>query len=299
MALLKQALPGHAIVLAAPAVFAPFVELSPSIDRLFPSTELMRLNGFDGPVDIGIDLHGNGPASRELLAELNPGRLIGFANAGAGLAGPVWRADEHEVHRWCRLVCEGLGVDLPFPGVAGSIAVPEVAVPAAVSVVHPGAAAASRRWPADRFVQVARELRRQGHRVVVTGGGSERLLVSRIAVEAGVEPAFGMSLLELAGVIAAARLVVCGDTGVAHLASAYRTPSVVLFGPVSPANWGPPIDPRHVVLWHGDGTGDPHGAEPDPALLRISVSEVLAAATRLAELADDELPKQRALRTLG
>jgi hypothetical protein len=55
---------------------------------------------------------------------------------------------------------------------------------------------------------------------------------------------------------------------------------VVLFGPVSPALWGPP--PRigqgggalHVVLWHGDGTGDPWGAELDPALARITVDEV-------------------------
>ena len=38
---------------------------------------------------------------------------------------------------------------------------------------------------------------------------------------------------------------------------------------------------RHVVLWHGDGTGDPHGREPDPALLRTGAEEVLAAARGL------------------
>jgi len=77
--------------------------------------------------------------------------------------------------------------------------------------------------------------------------------------------------------------VVSGDTGTAHLATAYRRPSVVLFGPVSPALWGPP--PRagrgggalHVVLWHGDGTGDPWGTELDPALAEVTVEEVTAA----------------------
>jgi ADP-heptose:LPS heptosyltransferase len=90
------------------------------------------------------------------------------------------------------------------------------------------------------------------------------------------------SSLELAAVVAAARVVVCGDTGVAHLATAYRRPSVVLFGPVSPALWGPPPragrgGPLHVVIWHGDGTGDPWGTELDPALGTVTVDEVVAA----------------------
>jgi ADP-heptose:LPS heptosyltransferase len=88
-------------------------------------------------------------------------------------------------------------------------------------------------------------------------------------------------LRELAEVVAAADRVVCGDTGVAHLATAYRRPSVVLFGPVPPALWGPPRRRQHVVLWHGDGTGDPWGPELDPALARISVDEVTTALDRL------------------
>ena len=81
-----------------------------------------------------------------------------------------------------------------------------------------------------------------------------------------------------------AALVVCGDTGVAHLATALRTRSVVLFGPVPPALWGPAIDPgRHAVLWHGshERAGDPHGEQPDPALLAVTVDEVSVAATAL------------------
>jgi len=84
-------------------------------------------------------------------------------------------------------------------------------------------------------------------------------------------------------VVAAARVVVCGDTGVAHLATAYRRPSVVLFGPVSPALWGPPPHAQHVVLWHGDGTGDPWGTELDPALDKVTVDEVTAALDRLLD----------------
>jgi ADP-heptose:LPS heptosyltransferase len=70
--------------------------------------------------------------------------------------------------------------------------------------------------------------------------------------------------------------VACGDTGVAHLATALGTPSVVLFGPTPPAEWGPPPDPGHAVLWAGR-RGDPHAAAPDPGLLAITVLDVVAA----------------------
>jgi ADP-heptose:LPS heptosyltransferase len=77
--------------------------------------------------------------------------------------------------------------------------------------------------------------------------------------------------------------VVCGDTGVAHLASAYGTPSIVLFGPVSPARWGPPADGPHRVIWHGDDHGDPWGKCIDPSLDRITIQEVLAEIGALRE----------------
>jgi hypothetical protein len=51
---------------------------------------------------------------------------------------------------------------------------------------------------------------------------------------------------------------------------------VVLFGPVSPTEWGPPPDRlQHRVLWAGR-TGDPHGDLPDPGLLAITTADVVA-----------------------
>jgi ADP-heptose:LPS heptosyltransferase len=147
-----------------------------------------------------------------------------------------------------------------------------------VAVVHPGAAFPGRRWPPERFAAVARHLADAGHQVAVTGGPAERDLAQRVASLAGLPDdavlAGATTSLELAAVVAAARVVVCGDTGVAHLATAYRRPSVVLFGPVSPALWGPPPRAQHVVLWHGDGTGDPWGTELDPAVAQVTVDEV-------------------------
>jgi ADP-heptose:LPS heptosyltransferase len=213
-----------------------------------------------------------------IVADLKPGRLLTFG--GPGYPGPTWYADEHEVQRWCRLVAEGLGVAADPDAL--DLAVPAVPPPVAgAAVVHPGAAYPGRRWPADRFAAVARHLAGRGHDVRITGGPAEVALAASVAELAGLGEdavlAGRTSSLELAAVIAAARVVVSGDTGVAHLGSAYRRPSVVLFGPVSPALWGPPPRPQHVVLWHGGVTGDPWGTELDPALARITVDEVTAA----------------------
>ena len=192
-----------------------------------------------------------------------------------------WRHDEHEVPRWCRLLREGLPLpDAATPRLAGLLPVPAVDTPRGLTVVHCGAKSPSRQWHPCRFAAVAMLLAARGHRVVVTGGRNEADRAERIAAAAQVDVLIEPSLLELAGVVARARLVVSGDTGVAHLASAYETPSVVLFGPVSPVRWGPPDVPIHQVIWHGDDSGDPHGDTMDPALDRITVAEVVAAVDR-------------------
>jgi ADP-heptose:LPS heptosyltransferase len=84
--------------------------------------------------------------------------------------------------------------------------------------------------------------------------------------------------------------VICGDTGVAHLATAYCTPSVVLFGPVSPAEWGPPADRlQHRALWAGR-RGSPHADLPDPGLLTITIANVVAELDRLDTLPISRVP---------
>jgi ADP-heptose:LPS heptosyltransferase len=148
------------------------------------------------------------------------------------------------------------------------------------TVIHPGAASEARRWPAGRWAKVAAVQRD----VVITGGPDERELADRIAsaaARAGAPRprvlAGETDLLTLAATIAHASLLLCGDTGAAHLATAFGTPSVVLFGPTPPARWGPPADrPQHRVLWSG-GTGDPHGRVPDRGLLAITPDDVLGA----------------------
>jgi ADP-heptose:LPS heptosyltransferase len=278
----RTTVPGHRLVLATTTALAPLAGLIDAVDEVLPARELEPLDWTRPPPALAVDLHGKGAASHVIVAAMRPARLLTFDSPG--YPGPCWYPDEHEVHRWCRLVSEGLGVRADPDGL--DLAVPAVPPPVTgAAVVHPGAAFPGRRWPPERFAAVARHLATTGHDVRITGGQAEVALAGEVAAAAGLGPgavlAGRTSLLELAAVVAAARVVVSGDTGVAHLATAYRRRSVVLFGPVSPALWGPPPRPQHVVLWHGDGTGDPWATELDPALARITVDEVTAGVDHL------------------
>jgi ADP-heptose:LPS heptosyltransferase len=273
--LLRVVRPDHRIVLATPARWAPIVSRADPAIEVLPVGELEPLAGAPDRPDLAIDLHGNGPASRDLLVPLRPRRLVAYADGAVR-----WRRVEHEVARWCRLLREGLPApDAPALGVPGVLGPPPAPpVPRGRTVVHVGAAAESRRWPPERFAAVSMLLAAEGHQVLITGGPGEEDRARRVADAAQVPRITGLTVVELLALVGHARLVISGDTGVAHVAAAYAVPTVTLFGPVAPARWGPPGHPRHRVLWHGDDTGDPHGGAVDPALLRIQVGEVVAAA---------------------
>ncbi len=282
---LRQAFPLAARAVAAPAPLAPLVRLVGW--ELIPVGPLEPLPPQAARADLLVNLHGRGPQSHRVALAARPRRLIAFANAEVpeSAEGPAFRDDEHEVRRWCRLLVEsGIPADpgalhLPTPRLPD-----ELATARGATVIHPGAASEARRWPAGRFAEVARAEAAAGRAVVLTGGPHERPLAAEVARLAGlgsnVALAGRTSLVELAAVVGAAARVVCGDTGVAHLATALGRPSVLLFGPTSPDAWGPPPHDRHRVLWAGR-TGDPHAHAPHDGLLDIEADDVLGALTTL------------------
>jgi ADP-heptose:LPS heptosyltransferase len=282
---LACAYPAHRLVLAAPGSLAPLIE---SIDwEPLAVGELEPLPRELRGVDVAANLHGRGPQSHRLLAAVEPARAIWFEHPDVpeSRGSPAWRPGEHEVARWCRLLRES-GV----PADPGDLAVdpppgPPPGASRGATLIHPGAASRARRWPVEHFAAVARAELASGRRVVVTGSRRELSLALELAALAGLEHdavlAGRTDLVQLARAVAAADRVVCGDTGVAHLATAFATPSVLLFGPSSPAEWGPPpSSPRHRVLWAGR-TGNPHADEPHDGLLEIGVEETLEAIAKV------------------
>jgi ADP-heptose:LPS heptosyltransferase len=283
-----RACPDDEVTLAAPTELSGLAGLVGGMHG-FVATDALAVPRWSGPPpDLAVNLHGKGPQSHRVLQALDPGWIVAFASQEAGVDGPSWHPDEHEVSRWCRLMLEH-GVDADEQDL--SLAAPDGPPPVAgATVVHPGAATTQRRWPADRFAAVAAHLRAQGHEVVLTGVAAERDLAIEVATRAGLPRsavlAGRLDLVGMAALVAAARLVVCGDTGVAHLATAYSTPSIVLFGPMSPTLWGPPPDREiHQVLWRPAAVGSPSRtgirSEPDAALMALAVDDVLRAVGRL------------------
>ncbi|HXG76669.1 MAG TPA: glycosyltransferase family 9 protein [Gaiellaceae bacterium] len=277
---LRRAFPQALLELACPAWLHEPVLAWRLADRALDIGPLEPLPAVAEGADLAVNLHDQGPESTRLLLASRPGRLLAFRHAEiphtAGL--PAWRPGEHDAERWCRLLAEsGIPADperlaLPRParGPLGRAT--------GYTILHSGAGAPARRWPARRWARLARAEREAGHRVVLTGSASERvrcLLVARKAALPAEDVLAGRtSVLELAALVARAGLVVCGDTGVAHLATAFGTPSVVLFGPASPEEWGPPpTRSQHRALWAGL-RGDPHSSLPDPGLLRITAEQV-------------------------
>ena len=289
---LRRAYPDHRLVLAAPAWQEPLAAAA-GVDEVADTAPLVPLDRSLHDADLAVNLHGRGPQSTALLEATQPRQLVAFGRTAQ------WRSGEHEVHRWCRLLTEsGIAADptdirLPTP--------PRSHVPPAVSrfgasaqnlrrigpepfaVVHPGAASAARRWPADRFGAVVAALTARGIRVALTGSTGERSLCEEVLACAGPDASERTTILAgethivaLAATVGHADLVVANDTGVAHLATAFGVPSVVLFGPTPPAEWGPPATGPHRALWTGR-RGDPHGADLDAGLAQITVADVLTA----------------------
>jgi ADP-heptose:LPS heptosyltransferase len=299
---LRRHFRAHFLILATPPWLSPIVRMTGIADRHFPVDGLGPATTIAlaeiQPPDVAVNLHGNGQQSRNALLASRPSRYLGHAVPGGdpigdGIdgfmhqEGPPWPNGTHERVRWVRML-NWYGID----GDPEDFKVPKPAArdtpitPSGASVLHVGAAVGSRLWPVDRFAGVARELKRRGHHVVLTGGKADAERAHAVARFAGLDRAHTLAgqqdLGDFITTVAHARLLVSGDTGAAHLASAFETPSAVIFGPVTPEQWGPPASGPHVVLTDAmKRKGDPFADSPDPALLAVTIEDVLNALSRL------------------
>jgi ADP-heptose:LPS heptosyltransferase len=211
--------------------------------------------------DLVLQMHGSGELTNPLAVLLGGALTAGFYRPGhyrpdAQRFFP-WRDDEHEVLRWLRLVrelgMEPQGRELEFPLAERDWAEWRGLRLGDYAVLHPGSQLPSRRWPAERFAEVGDALAVEGLQVVLTGTAGEAGLTAKITREMR-EPAIDLAgrttLGGLAAVIAKARLLVCNDTGVSHVAAATRTPSVVVACGSDPKRWAPLDSQLHRVIYH-------------------------------------------------
>ncbi len=152
-------------------------------------------------------------------------------------------------------------------------------------VINPGAAWPNKRWPADRFGELATLLAgRHGLGSIITWGPAEQELAESVAHSSGgaAHLAPPTSIADLAVLLRDAALVVSGDTGPLHIAAAMGTPVVGLYGPTWPERNGP-WDPADEVISRADVCVCHHKRRcllGKPCIDDIAVADVLAAAER-------------------
>jgi heptosyltransferase-1 len=152
-------------------------------------------------------------------------------------------------------------------------------------LLNPGAGWGAKRWPIDRYADVALELAKFGYATVVNVGPGESGLAEAICANPAAR-AFAMSgsIGQLIACTRRASLFIGGDTGPLHLAAALEIPVAGIYGPTDPARNGP-YGTRALILRHPASQRDhSRRKKPEAGLLTITVKDVLHAARELLEV---------------
>jgi ADP-heptose:LPS heptosyltransferase len=162
--------------------------------------------------------------------------FLGAPDTGAHLEFPLTGQDDDEMHQ------SGLGAD---------------AAPGSYICVHPGARIRDKCWSPQRFAEVADNLSDEfGVSVVLTGSAKEADLTAAVAGHMrnkAINAAGPISIGAMAALMSRARLLICNDTGVSHIAAGLSLPSVVIFSKADMQRWSPLDQDLHRCVWDPEG----------------------------------------------
>jgi lipopolysaccharide heptosyltransferase I len=260
---IKSSFPSAEIHWVVAAGFQEFLQDHPLITRIWPINKNLwkRFNRIFHTIeefrtlsqlwvqesfDLVIDLQGLFRSG--LMAWLSGAPVrIGFHEAREG--GSLFYThsvkggrDIHAVTRYLKIAA-CLGADtsqVTFPLAPLPSSLPSsLSIDRPYAVIAPAAAGEAKRWPAERFGELARHLPLNS--VVVSSGADAK--IAQTVVEASRGKAFCFagktSIKELATIIRGAKFVVCNDSGPMHIAAALNVPVFAIFGPTSPIRTGP------------------------------------------------------------
>ncbi|MCS0659972.1 glycosyltransferase family 9 protein [Massilia terrae] len=221
-------------------------------------------------LSLAIQLHGSGDISNEIVTGFGAATMAGCTR-GATVCSETttllpFPESGAEPERLLAIMAE-LGADrmgdyLEFPltpadeqeladsGVAARLA------PGRYICIHPGASHRDKCWPARRFAEVADQLAAEfGLDIVLTGSASEVGLAAQVASHMrapAINAAAPISVGAMACLMRRARLLVCNDTGVSHIAAGLQLKSVVIFSKADIARWSPLDRHSHRCIWDPD-----------------------------------------------
>jgi ADP-heptose:LPS heptosyltransferase len=316
---LHSALPGAEITMISLPLLREVVDRSPHVDRFvaFPGYPGIAEQLFDPRTvaeffsamqrerfDLAIQMQGSGANSNPFTLMLGAQATAGFIRPhdGPGLLDAALPYPEG-VHEVRRLLALSHFLGAPACGLETEFALwprdhAEAARLLAGTVqpligLHPFARDDTRRWPLERFVEVAHRLHaRYGGTLVLLGDKLDAEVVDRASAalaRAALNLVGRTSLATLGAVMARLSLLVTNDSGPAHIAYALGTPTVTIFGGSNPAGYGPLHDgPIAVVAYpvacRPPGASTCARCDIGLACLRgVSADRVLARAQMLLE----------------
>ncbi len=304
VASLRRAYPDAAIDWLVQDTFVDAVAHHPALRRVipFPRKALGRslLRGNPLPTlaflrtlrsehyDLTIDAQGLGRSGLFAWAT-RAARRVGYAHApeGAWLGYTHLAREPKSRHTVDRML--GLLRPLGVPAVsdlrlfADPQAVSDVVVEHAepYALLAPTSRWASKRWPADRFAELARRLIERGvPRIVVVGSPSERNQCTPLLELAASSPRVtdrvgSTSVAQLMALVSRAKLVVANDSAALHMAVGFDRPTVALYGPTDVSRVGPYRRDADVVQHIRRRDPIDHKTDANVALMeRITTDEV-------------------------
>ena len=123
---------------------------------------------------------------------------------------------------------------------------------------NPGMDLTAKRWPLDRYQELARKLIHElDAQILLIGGPGDVALNQQLEDGLGTQKGAVINLTgktsigELAAQLEQCALFIGNDSSPMHLAAAVNIPVIAIFGPTSPQEYGPypPDDPRHIAIW--------------------------------------------------
>jgi predicted lipopolysaccharide heptosyltransferase III len=155
-----------------------------------------------------------------------------------------------------------------------------------IALIHPAAAFETKRWAVENFARVAEFVSERGLAPVAIAASHEAQIVNDLLGEASVKIlSLELSLPEVTALAARSKLFIGNDSGIAHIAAAVGTPSVVVFGSSNTAHWRPWNSAKAEVVFEQMPCQPCHGyfcekfSQPE-CILRVPVTRVAAAIER-------------------
>lgn len=162
-----------------------------------------------------------------------------------------------------------------------------------LALIHPAAALETKRWPTENFARITEAVAARGMTPVVIAAPNEKPVLETLRSQTStrVVACDDLSLPEVTALAARARLFIGNDSGIAHIAAAVNTPSVIIFGSSNLIHWRPWTENKSEVVREELPCQPCHGYfcsefEKPQCILTVPVERVVAAVDRITKETD-------------